>query len=474
MKGKIVLLTAFMVASSFSAESAEQGGKPNIIIIYMDDLGYGDLTITGAINYRTPNLDRLAHEGMLFTQYYSPARVCTASRAGLLTGCYPERLGNIRLLFPNSTKGLNPDEEIIPEILRTKGYYSLMIGKWHLGDAHEFMPIQQGFDEYFGMLYSNDMWPYGRPRRGDKNPEVVRDYPSLWLYDGNKKYQEIKTQDDQDLLTTMFTERAVSFIKNNESRNTPFFLYLAHPMPHIPLGVSSRFLGKSKQGEYGDVMLEIDWSIGEIVDALEETGLTENTLIIFTSDNGPWLSFGDHGGLSGAFREGKFTAFEGGYRVPCIIKWPAIIPKGVICNQLVSGIDILPTLANITGAELPKNRIDGVSILPLLKGDMDAEPREFFIYNQFRAIRNNRFKLVFPHEYNSNIGVLPNDGGRGSGHVKSETDFALYDLRRDPGERSNVIERYQDIADSLMRAMEEYKSELNKNGGIRPIGSIDK
>lgn len=471
MNSKLLISIAGLALAASPTHAATK--SPNVIIFYMDDMGYGDMTITGAINYRTPNLDRLAHDGVLFTQYYSPAAICSASRIGLLTGCYPVRVGLTGVLFPNSTKGLNPEEEIIPEVLKKKSYTTCMIGKWHLGDAPQFMPPQQGFDEYYGLPYSNDMWPYGNAKRGDKNPAITRKDPPLWLYDGNKKVQEIKTADDMDMLTTQYTERAVSFIKVNKTK--PFFMYIAHAMPHIPLAVSPKFQGKSEQGEYGDVMMEIDWSVGEIVKALKETGATNNTLIIFTSDNGPWISFGDHAGSSGALREGKFTTFEGGHRVPCIMKWPDVIPEGLVCNRLASSVDILPTLADITGAKLPKNKIDGISLLPLLEGDIKAEPRKIFLYNEFKAIRNSRFKLVMPQKYKSSVGALPGDGGKGSKGVDAETDYALYDLRRDPGERYNVIEKYPEVAESLKKAMKEYQSELGKNGpGVRPAGSLSK
>lgn len=465
-----IILTGFIF---FATQAQNLLKSPNIVIFYMDDMGYADMTITGAIGYRTPNLDRLAHDGALFTQYYSPAPVCSASRAGLLTGCYPARVGITGVLFPNSSNGLNPEEEIIPELLKKKKYSSCVIGKWHLGDDAKFMPIQQGFDQYYGLPYSNDMWPYGNAKRGNKAPSVTQTDPPLWLYEGNKKVQEIKTADDMDMLTTQYTQRAVSFIKQN--RKNPFFLYIAHTMPHIPLAVSTKFQGKSEQGEYGDVMMEIDWSVGEIVKELRAIGATNNTLIIFTSDNGPWISYGDHAGASGAFREGKFTVFEGGQRVPCIMKWPDVIPKGMVCNRLASSVDILPTLVDITSASLPVNKIDGVSLLPILKGDFLSEPRKLFLYNELKAIRDNRFKLVMPQKYSTNIGSLPNDGGKNAKTLKAETDFALYDLRRDAGERYNVIEKYPAVVERLQKAMNQYKAELGENGyGLRAVGQIIK
>lgn len=453
----------------FPLFSQAQPKNPNIILINMDDMGYGDLTITGAINYRTPNIDKLAHDGMMFTQYYAAASVSSASRAGLLTGCYPSRIGGIGLFFPNSKKGLNPTEVIIPEMLKTKGYTSAIVGKWHLGDAPEFMPVRQGFDQYFGLPYSNDMWPYGNAKRGDQHPAVTRKDPPLWLIDGEKPVRELKTADDMDQLTSIYTQKAISFIQNNKKK--PFFLYLAHAMPHIPLAVSEQFRGKSKQGEYGDVMMEVDRSVGEIVAELEKSGLTNNTLIIFTSDNGPWINFGDHGGSSGGFREGKFSLFEGGYRVPCIMKWPDGISAGLVCNQVISGIDIFPTLADICDAALPAHTIDGVSIKSLLKGNLDECPRRYFIYNELDAIRDEHYKLVLPHKSKTMVGVIPNDGGKGKNAVEIQVDSALYDLRRDPGERYNVLAKFPEVKQRLQAELNRYKAEATKNGaGFRAIG----
>jgi arylsulfatase len=470
MKNQILLPLASLAIAAMPAKAETK--KPNVVIFYMDDMGYGDMGITGAINYLTPNIDRLAHDGMLFTQFYSPAAVSSASRAGLLTGCYPNRVGNIGLFFPESKKGLNPDEEIIPEILKPKGYTSGMIGKWHLGDAPEFMPIAQGFDDYYGLPYSNDMWPYGNAKRGEKDPKVSRKDPPLWLFDGEKKVQELKTADDMDMLTTQYTERAVSFIQKNKAK--PFFLYMAHAMPHIPLAVSAKFRGKSELGEYGDVMMEIDWSVGEVVKALKEAGIDKNTLVIFTSDNGPWISFGDHGGAA-TWREGKFTTLEGGQRVGCIMKWPDMIPDGLVCNKLTSAVDILPTLVEITGVKPPKSKIDGVSILPLLKGDFKQTPRQYLVYNDLKAVRNSRFKLILPHKFKSMVDVLPNDGGRGSNGIEVQMDSALYDLRRDPGERFNVLKKYPEQVEKLSKVLVEYQTEIGKKGsGVRPIGNIEK
>jgi arylsulfatase A-like enzyme len=292
---------------------------PNIVLILMDDMGYGDIGRTGANQYETPNLNRLANQGMQFTWYYSPQAVSSASRAGLLTGCYPNRIGICGALMPWSTNGIASEETTIAEMLRGKGYHTGIIGKWHLGHHREFLPLQNGFDEYYGLPYSNDMWPVdydGIPIAEKDTSSTKMRFPVLPLIEGNQKAGEVLTLSDQDKLTTDYTERAVRFIEKHSKE--PFFLYFPQSMVHVPLGVSDKFRGKSKQGLYGDVMMEVDWSVGEILRVLEQKGLEKNTLIIFTSDNGPWLSFGNHAGTTGGLREGKGTTWEGGQRVPCM------------------------------------------------------------------------------------------------------------------------------------------------------------
>jgi arylsulfatase A-like enzyme len=352
----------------------------NVVLILADDLGYGDLNCYGATRYTTPNLDRLAAGGMRFTNFYVSQAVCSASRAALLTGCYSNRVGIGGALFPYSVIGLNPKEETIAEVLKKSGYRSGIFGKWHLGYQREFLPLQQGFEEYLGLPYSNDMWKYnidGSVVTTAQNKNKAN-YPPLPLIDGNEMAKEIMTMDDQAQLTTRYTERAVSFIEKHKKE--PFFLYLPHSMPHIPIAASDKFKGKSEQDLYGDVLMEIDWSVGQVLEALERNGIADNTLVIFTSDNGPWLNFGNHAGSAGGLREGKGTSWKGGQRVPCIMKWPGHIPEGMICNKIAATIDILPTLANIAGAPLPGQKIDGVNILPLMLGDQKANPREVFLY----------------------------------------------------------------------------------------------
>jgi arylsulfatase len=303
---------------------------PNVVIIFTDDQGYGDVGNFGATGFTTPNLDKMAQEGMRFTHFYSAQAVCSASRAALLTGCYPNRIGISGALMPWSENGIHENEMTIAEMLKEKGYVTGIFGKWHLGHHEKFLPLHHGFDEYLGIPYSNDMWPVdfdGSPITEESSRPWKARYPPLPLIEGNEKIRELTSLEDQNILTSLYTEKAVDFIQRHKEE--PFFLYLPHSMPHVPLGVSTQFKGKSDQGMYGDVMMEIDWSVGEILKALRDNDLENHTLVIFTTDNGPWLNFGNHAGSTGGLREGKGTSFEGGQRVPCIMKWPETIPAGV-------------------------------------------------------------------------------------------------------------------------------------------------
>ena len=477
LKGTGILLTVLPLSCS---REKPQETKPNIVVIFIDDMGYGDLVSYGAIEYQTPNIDRLAADGMRFTNFYAAQAVCSASRAGLLTGCYPNRVGISGALFPDSPIGLNPDEQIIPEILKSQDYRSMAIGKWHLGDAKKFLPLQQGFDEYLGLPYSNDMWPNHYDGTPADTGTWQSKIPVLPLISGNEKVKEIRTLEDQSQLTTIYTNEAVRFIRDNKDR--PFFLYLAHTMCHVPIAVSDKFKGKSEQGLFGDVIMELDWSVGQVIQTLKEAGLTDKTLVIFASDNGPWINFGNCAGSTASMREGKLTSFEGGQRVPCIMKWPGVIPSGLVCNKLASTIDILPTLANITGSPLPEKKIDGVNILSLMKGDFTSNPRNTLYYyfqkNSLEAVREGRWKLVFPHTYRSYEGVLPGmDEHRGE-RAPAETGLSLYNLRRDPGERYDVKELYPEVVNELTKlgdkAREDLGDDLTGNPGKnrRPPGKL--
>lgn len=447
----VVLLV--VACSTVSNDRSKSRELPNVILIYLDDMGYGDLSLTGASGYKTPNIDRMATRGMFFTRFYSPQAVCTASRAGLLTGCYPNRIGLSGALSHSSTVGLAADEETIAELLKKRGYATAIFGKWHLGVQKQFLPTNHGFDEFYGIPYSNDMWP--------QHPTGT--YPPLPLFENETIADSIVTSEDQSRFITDFTMRTIDFIKRK--RDQPFFVYLAHPMPHVPLHVSDKFKGKSKQGLYGDVMMEIDWGVGEIIRTLEESGLDDNTLVIFTSDNGPWLNYGDHAGSTAGYREGKGSTFEGGQRVPCLMMWKGVIGEGLVCNKLASGIDILPTLAAFAKAPLPQKKIDGVSLLPLLQGGDDAEPRKTFFYyyrqNSLEAITHGNFKLVFPHPGRTYTGFQPGrDGSPGVVNENSQVQGGLYDLRRDPGERYDVRGSYPEVVAALEKIASDARADL--------------
>jgi arylsulfatase len=415
-------------------------------------MGYGDLSMTGSVGFSTPNIDRMADRGIFFTHYYSPQAVCSASRAGMLTGCYPNRIGFSGALDHRSSYGISDDEETIAEVLKKKGYVTAIFGKWHLGCQPRFLPLNHGFDKFYGIPYSHDMWP--------EHPAIKDYFPPLPLYEDNSV---IATNPDYSQFTSAFTIRAVEFIRSN--RNRPFFIYLPHPLPHVPLGASDGFKGRSEQGLYGDVMMEIDWSVGRIIETLREMKIERHTLIIFTSDNGPWINYGNHAGSTAGLREGKGTTYEGGQRVPCIMQWEGTIEAGTVSNRLVAGIDLLPTIAEAAGAPLPQRKIDGVSMMPVLRGDQAANPRKTFCYyyrrNNLEAVTDGRWKLVFPHKGRTYEGFLPgNDGRPGDVNENQWFDGGLYDLVRDPGERYDVSSIYPDVVRRLEGLADEAREDL--------------
>jgi len=471
MKKILVLTLLAALIASCNQKTEQTPGKPNVVIVFIDDEGYGDVGCYGATGFTTPNLDRMAGDGMRFTNFYSAQAVCSASRAGLMTGCYPNRIGISGALFPRDTVGINPSEWTMAEMFKDQGYATACFGKWHLGLQKEFLPLQHGFDEYVGLPYSNDMWPNSNVT-GEPLPKGKGrgNYPELPLISGNDIIERITSLEGQDKLTTLYTEEAVDFI--NRNAESPFFLYVPHTMGHIPLGVSDKFRGKSEQGLYGDVMMEIDWSVGEIAAALEENGLTENTILIFTTDNGPWLNFGNHAGSAGGLREGKTTCWEGGQRVPFIIRWPESIPAGTVCNKLGCAIDLLPTLASLTGGRLSENKIDGVDISSLIKGDFESEPRETVLFylgrNNLNAVRKGNWKLVLPHTYRS-YDTEPGNDGHGGKRIKMQIENPeLYNMMRDPGEQYNVLEYHPEKVTELMAVVEKARKELgDMNVGIR-------
>lgn len=465
-------------ATATASADAESDRPPNIIVIFMDDMGYADIGPFGAQGYATPHLDRLAEEGRVFTDFYVTQAVCSASRAGLLTGCYNVRVGIQGALGPSSPIGLHANEVTLAEICQQKGYATACFGKWHLGHHQQFLPLQHGFDEYFGLPYSNDMWPYHPEVRQLPMEERLKRWPHLPLIDGNQIVNPQMTARDQEQLTTQYTERAVRFIERHAEQ--PFLVYLPHSMVHVPLFVSDKFRGQSGQGLFADVMLEVDWSVGQIMEAVRRQRLEQHTLVIFTSDNGPWLSYGDHAGSAGPLREGKGTMFEGGCREPTIMWWPGRIPAATRCSEPAMTIDILPTVARLIGAALPEHPIDGKDIWPLMSGAAGARsPQEayyFYYGNQLQAVRSGRWKLHFPHDYRSLDGQPGGRDGIPARYVNKSIGLALFDLEADIGETTNVAEQHPDVVARLQVLGEAMREELGdqqrKGRGNRPAGRI--
>jgi len=438
----LILLTAMV------APAADR--PPNIVLVFADDLGYADVGVFGAKGFRTPHIDRLADEGVRFTDFYVAQAVCTASRAALLTGSYPQRVGLTGAIGPRARHGISADETTLAEVLKGRGYATAIYGKWHLGHHPPFLPTRHGFDDYYGLPYSNDMWPF--------HPERPEDYPPLPLIEGE---ETIETNPDQSKLTGEYGRRAVAFIEANQDR--PFFLYLAHSMPHVPLFASEGFRGRTRQGLYGDVVQEIDDTVGRILATLQRLELDESTLVIFTSDNGPWLSYGNHAGSTGPLREGKGTSFEGGVRVPFVARWPGRIPRGAIVREPAMTIDVLPTLAALVGAPLPERSIDGKDIRPLLLGEPGASsPHEalFFWWNRhLEAVRSGRWKLHFPHDYRSLDGPAGADG-MPSKYLQRSIGLSLFDLEADLSETTDVAAQYPGVVSRLEALAEGARLEL--------------
>ena len=451
--------------------------KPNIIVILTDDQGYADLGKFGAVGFTTPYIDRMADEGAVFRNFHVAQPVCSASRCALLTGCYPNRLGVHLALGPKSKVALSRQETTLAQLLKAQGYTTAMLGKWHLGVTPPFMPLSHGFDQYFGQSLSVDMWP-GLPDLITNMPSLMaakkREYPNLPIWDGETKFREEMSIDDLNHLTTWYAERAVKFIEQNKTH--PFFLYLAHNMPHVPLGVSDKFRGKSARGLYGDVIEEIDWSVGQILDALKRNGLDENTWVIFTSDNGPWLCYGNHAGSAKPLREGKTTNWEGGTRVPCVMRWPGHIPAGVDTRDMLMTIDLFPTIAHLTGAKLPEHKIDGLDVWPLISrqaGAKNPHSAYWFYYevNELQAVTSSdgHWKLQLPHTYHSMAGQTPGWDGLPGEHVNRQIKTAeLYDLTADIGETTNVAAEHPEIVKQLEAEGEKAREELGDALTKRP------
>lgn len=468
---------SILCAAAWCAAADAATRLPNIVIIFCDDLGYADVGCFGAKGYTTPHLDRMAAQGVRFTNFHVAQAVCSASRAGLLTGCYPNRIGIHGALGPRNTHGIADSEMTLAQVVKQRGYATGMAGKWHLGYQERFLPTHHGFDEYLGLPYSNDMWPF--------HPEAKPGaFPPLPMIEGDRAIKVGLDQKDQEQLTTQYTERAVRFIEKNKER--PFFFYLAHSMPHVPLHVSDKFRGKTARGLFGDVISEIDWSAGQVLGALERSGVAENTWVIFTSDNGPWLSYGEHAGSAEPLREGKGTAWEGGTRVPCIMRWPGKLAAGRSSDAMLMTIDLLPTIAKLIGAELPKHKIDGLDVWPVIAGKDGAKnPHEAYAFyyenNQLQAAvtSDGRWNLQLPHTYRT-LGGRP--GGKGGIPAKYEPRklerAELYDLQGDISQTKDVAADHPDIVKRLEAFAEKMRADLGdtltkrKGAGVREPGRI--
>lgn len=434
----------------------------NVIIIFCDDLGYGDLGAFGSELGVTPRLDQMAREGVTLTHFYVPQAVCSASRAALLTGCYPPRVGISGALFPDDSTGVAPAETTLAEMFRHKGYQTAAFGKWHLGHLERHLPLQHGFDRFLGIPYSNDMWPHGPVVKSDK-------YPELPLIEGNNTITHL---DDQTDLTSRLTAESLDFIRASATAKKPFFLYLAHPQPHVPLYASERFRGKSGRGLYADVLREIDDSSGQILDELVELGLEESTLTIFTSDNGPWVVFGDHGGSTGGLRGHKGTVWEGGVRVPAILHWPKGLAAGRVIDEPMMTIDLLPTLATLAGAARGDQKIDGHDVsAQLLSESAPDVSRPYFFFdgkNQVRAVRVGQWKLVLAHRYRDET-VAPGAKGRSGKYGSLETELALFDLQTDPAESVNLADKHpgkvKDLQEHIRSAQRRFGDAAQKIEG---------
>ena len=475
----ILSFVAMFLVPMFTS-AADRPERPNIVLFFTDDQGYSDIGCFGAVGFKTPHLDQLAAEGRRFTSFYVPSSVCTPSRAALMTGCYPHRVlggfGNTNVFFPTGANaetgqkagpgkiGMNTKEVTMANMLKDKGYATCIVGKWHLGDAPPFLPTNRGFDEYLGIPYSNDMGH--RDARMNFLPNSNR--PPTPFYDGDKI---IETEPDQRFITRRYTERAVDFIKR--SKDKPFFLYVPHSMPHTPLAVHPDFEGKSEHGLYGDVIQELDWSVGEIVRTLKENNLEEKTMIIYTTDNGPWYQMGDHGGHAESLRASKGSKYDGGHRVPCIMYWKGQIKPGTVATDMLCSIDLMPTFAKLAGTTMPQDRIiDGIEAWDYISGASDVSPRKTFIYGE-QAIRHGKWKLFLPgtygepvqrDRYNSNeewqAAMRANSG------IKYEFS-RLYDVEADMGESQEVSKQNPEVVADLEKRLKDSMQAIK--AAARPI-----
>jgi len=443
--------------------AAEQSArKPNFIVILIDDMGYGDIGPFGSKVNRTPSLDRMAKEGMKLTSFYA-APVCTPSRAQMMTGCYAKRVSLPKVIGPACPIGLSSDEKTVAQLLKEQGYVTMCIGKWHLGDQPEFLPTKHGFDHYIGLPYSNDMGSEHRVQAGKKAAAIKSKVPPLPLVSDEKVMEAPAVQDK---LTRLYTEEAIKFISTNKDK--PFFLYLPHTAVHVPLNPGKEFAGKSANGRYGDWVEEVDWSVGEVFKTLRDLKLDSNTLVIFTSDNGPWLKKGTDGGVAGPLRGGKGSCWEGGVREPTIAWWPGRIEAGSSCDAMMSEIDVLPTLVGLSGGKVPADRkIDGMDVWPLLSGRSKESPHDalcYFSFNNLDGVRSGPWKLL--------IAKQP-----GMTDTEASAKQLLFNLESDIGESLDVAARNPDVVKRLLALIGRMDKDLGKEGkglGVRPCGLVKK
>ncbi|MCG8652782.1 MAG: sulfatase, partial [Pirellulales bacterium] len=454
-----ILATLWLAISAHAATVNDVPPQPNFVIIFCDDLGWGDLSCFGHPTIATPELDRMAAEGTRMTQFYVAASVCTPSRAALMTGRYPARIGMCgkrRVLFPNSIGGIQPGEVTIAETLKSAGYQTAMVGKWHLGHLPEYLPTRHGFDRYYGIPYSNDMDNVApkslRGRAVFQNPDWRHFNVPLLEGTSADGVDQIERPTDQRTITRRYTVKAVEFIR--EQKDQPFFLYLAHSLPHVPLFRSDSFAGHSRAGLYGDVIEEIDWSVGQVLQTLRDQGIAEKTMVVFTSDNGPWLTFGDHGGSAGPLRNGKGTTFEGGMRVPGLFWMPQTIPAGVTNASLCSTLDLLPTFAAMAGASLPENRVlDGFDLTGMLVEQRPSPRKSMFYYRDYRlmAVRHGRYKA----HYITQDSYVP-----GSKQATTHDVPLLYDLEVDLGEARNLAAKRPAVLAEIAKVKADHEASM--------------
>ena len=440
--------------NSDSTKTDKPTKKPNVVIIFLDDSGYSDFNPFGQVEIETPNVQKLADEGVRFTNFHVPQAICSASRSALMTGCYPGRTKVFGAHGPN-VKCLDPKFPTMGEIFQAAGYKTGIFGKWHLGDIPETRPHNRGFDETAGLMYSNDMW-----KHHPVNPEYWGKFPIKYWRNGKVTIEDVGVP-EQKQLTKWSTEGAVDFINRNSKE--PFLLYVPHSMPHVPIFCSEDFEGKSGKGLYTDVTLELDWSVGEIMKALKLNGVEENTIVIFSSDNGPWVAYGNHAG-STPFRASKATSFEGGTRSACIIKYPNKLKPNTSSNNMFTSIDLLPTLCNLASVGLPESTIDGKNVWAVISGDESAKnPQPYYAFStgkNFESVMSTdgKWKLHLPHNYHR-LNTPGKDGSSGK-YDNLKIELSLFDMENDPYESKNVIKENPEVADNLLALATKHKEKF--------------